>query len=126
MGAYRIWGPNLQVSHGSVSFCDMNNFEVEERTGFDAETSYDFEVRLHWPALIPRWGNCRIEHGGTPIRTREFEVPLWPLPVAFAVLAWYSEQRIKQLRPHVCAKCGYDTRGLEASVCPECGAACSV
>jgi hypothetical protein len=53
--------------------------------------------------------------------TRIF-LPFWPLPVAFGALAWYAGRRIKQLRPHVCATCGYDTRGLAAGACcPECG-----
>ena len=61
------------------------------------------------------------------LRNSRLFLPLWPLPVAFAGLAWYARRRIKQLRPHVCTKCGYDTRGLAAGACcPECGAACSV
>ena len=124
MGAYRFWGPILQVSHGSVSFRDEDNFYVDERSGFDGETVYEGEVTWHWPSLVPRWGNSRIEPNGSPFITQEFEVPLWPLPVAFGALAWYAGRKIKRVRQGACPNCGYDTRGLAAGACcPECGAA---
>ncbi|HLP85931.1 MAG TPA: hypothetical protein VK157_16385 [Phycisphaerales bacterium] len=127
MGAYRVWGPKLQVSHGSVSFRDDNNIFIDERFGFDKETHYSGELTWHWPSLVPRRGESRIEPNGSPFMTREWELPLWPLPIAFGAFAWYAGRRVKHMRPHVCATCGYDTRGLAAGACcPECGTACSV
>lgn len=62
-----------------------------------------------------------------PIQTREVSIPLWPLPVACGIFAWYANTRIKRQREHACTTCGYDTRGLAAGACcPECGTTCTV
>ena len=83
-------------------------------------------VSQRWsrPAILPSWQWTPASPPASP-GSFMIGVPVWPVPVAFAGLAWYAGKRIKQLRRDACAKCGYDTRGLAAgAVCPECGTAC--
>lgn len=73
-----------------------------------------------FPRLLPAWGEAAVPQ----LAPRAFAIllPLWPVPVAFGVLAWYAGRRIKRLRHDFCPKCRYDTRGLAAGACcPECG-----
>lgn len=56
-------------------------------------------------------------------RTRGIEVPLWTVSLLVGVpagLLWYRDRR---RAPGLCRKCGYDLRGADHSLCPECGAA---
>jgi hypothetical protein len=80
-------------------------------------------VLAHSPAWqAPTWLPV---YDPVPNILRNFRIflPLWPVPAALGALTWYAGRRIKQLRHHVCPKCGYDTRGLAAGACcPECGA----
>ena len=50
-----------------------------------------------------------------------FAMPGWSLTLAtFAptALLWYRDRR---RQPSLCVKCGYDLRGTDHRVCPECG-----
>ena len=49
------------------------------------------------------------------------EIPVWMLLLVVAgptVWLWRTERRV---RPGHCPNCGYDLRGLNGGVCPECG-----
>ncbi|HLP85930.1 MAG TPA: hypothetical protein VK157_16380 [Phycisphaerales bacterium] len=48
-------------------------------------------------------------------------IPISPLPLLCGMIAAWHHRRVRQLSTHMCPCCGYDTRGLAANVCPECG-----
>jgi hypothetical protein len=109
----RQW--NVSIARGSLNLMYWNY-----KTQLPRATSWGHAPR--WPDLLPKL--LRLPTGSQVFWTVAV-VPLWPVPLAFAGLTWYAGKRIKRLRRDVCAKCGYDTRGLAAgAVCPECGAAC--
>lgn len=61
-----------------------------------------------------------------PLASFGFLLPLWipivltAIPTGLLVRAERRERR--RMRAHLCAKCGYDRRGLvDGAVCPECG-----
>ena len=48
-------------------------------------------------------------------------VPIWILlapPLWIGIQSWRRDFRIA---PYCCRECGYDLRGIDSSVCPECG-----
>lgn len=47
-------------------------------------------------------------------------LPLWPLPLAFAVVALRG---VRSPRPGLCLHCRYDLTGNTTGTCPECGRA---
>lgn len=60
------------------------------------------------------------------IRVTGLILPLWPLPLLCGGMAAWHHRRVRRLSRTGCQSCGYDTRGLAASMCPECGAVRSV
>lgn len=52
-------------------------------------------------------------------RTSQMLIPLWAPALGLLVLGWWG--RPKRFGHGRCAKCGYATPGLDATVCPECG-----
>jgi hypothetical protein len=48
-------------------------------------------------------------------------VPLWAVVVAFATAASLLWRHARRRPPGACPACGYDLRGVPATVCPECG-----
>jgi len=57
--------------------------------------------------------------------TTTTSIPLWsPVVVLGAptVMLWYRDRR---RQPGLCIACGYDLRGADHNVCPECGSPCN-
>lgn len=48
--------------------------------------------------------------------------PLWHTVLCGTLLWWSIRGRVTVVPPYLCASCRYDLRGLNPSVCPECGA----
>ena len=77
------------------------------------------------PKAAVRWGCMLYRAKALPLR------PLWPgfaINMAFyAVLLWmlwlspFVVRRVIRRKRGLCIKCGYDLRGAEHEVCPECG-----
>ncbi|MCC6908080.1 MAG: hypothetical protein IT430_09085 [Phycisphaerales bacterium] len=55
--------------------------------------------------------------------TTSTSVPLWSLVCLSALPTTWIWYRDRRRAPGLCAKCGYDLRGADHAVCPECGAA---
>ncbi len=72
---------------------------------------------------VIRWWFELRRHSAPPVAGFEVSVPVWVLSAptgALAMCLWYRDRR---RAPGLCAKCGYDLRGTDHVVCPECGAA---
>lgn len=55
------------------------------------------------------------------LRDSAIYIPIWTLvALAAAPTAWLW-RRDRRRKPGLCEKCGYDLRGAEHAVCPECG-----
>ena len=83
----------------------------------------------------PRWKNALVvkdQTVGGPFSARV--IPLKPIPVGivvdtlfYAAILWlltlglFAARRIIRRKRGHCIKCGYDLRGAEHEVCPECG-----
>ncbi len=123
---YPGWNAKFKVNRASVIGSDSTDvFPGLELPGLGFRIQ-GTPVQWQWPYGLPAWDSSKYSSNKWPSPSWwELRLPLWPVPVGFAWLAWYAGRRIKRLRRDVCAKCGYDTRGLAAgAVCPECGAAC--
>jgi len=48
-------------------------------------------------------------------------IPIWVLVVLFATPTLWLWRCDRRRRPGLCLKCGYDLRGADHKVCPECG-----
>ena len=114
----------IEVDRGSVTFRRLPYLVPNQRGGLP----YDFVLTgaMQWqrPRWLPAWIRPYRLVPASPLRAWQLTLPLWPVPAAFAGVAWYAGRRIKRLQLHGCATCGYDTRGLAVGVpCPECGGA---
>ena len=119
------WNANIQVRGASVTYSRLPDLVPQQRGAVLGDILLIGTLQWQWPQWLPAWKAQSKFGPGSPLWSWELTLPLWPVPVAFAGIAWYAGRRIKRLRRDVCAKCGYDTRGLAAgAVCPECGAAC--
>jgi hypothetical protein len=49
------------------------------------------------------------------------EIPIWMLVVLFGIPTLWLWRRDRRGQPGLCIKCGYDLRGADHRVCPECG-----
>ncbi|MCC6909073.1 MAG: hypothetical protein IT430_14110 [Phycisphaerales bacterium] len=56
-------------------------------------------------------------------RFRGIEIPLWTAVATAGAAAGWFWYRDRHRAPGLCIKCGYDLRGADHAVCPECGAA---
>ena len=50
-------------------------------------------------------------------------IPIWVLVVLVATPTLWLWRCDRRRQPSLCVKCGYDLRGADHEVCPECGAA---
>ncbi|MCL4197374.1 MAG: hypothetical protein KJZ69_07750 [Phycisphaerales bacterium] len=48
-------------------------------------------------------------------------IPVWFLALLLAVPTIWLWYRDRRRAPGLCTKCGYDLRGMDHAVCPECG-----
>jgi hypothetical protein len=80
------------------------------------EVTVDRPLRNLW--------TLRLVRPGPPLtQWRVLQLPHWCLVIATAVLpAWYLRRRFRWRDPAICPACGYDLRGGEGTICPECGA----
>jgi len=53
----------------------------------------------------------------------EVLIPIWVLVVLVATPTLWLWRCDRRRQPGLCLKCGYDLRGADHKVCPECGAA---
>ncbi len=75
----------------------------------------------------PMGGNYALSQRALPLR------PIWPgfaiNTIFYAAILWmpfapFVLRRFIRRKRGLCIKCGYDLRGAEHEVCPECGAGC--
>ncbi len=78
-------------------------------------------------------GRREVRHHQMKVLNDRPHVPLWPLwpgfainTVFYAAILWlpfapFQLRRYKRVKRGHCIKCGYDLRGAEHEVCPECG-----
>ena len=83
------------------------------------------ETQFAFPKAVPtliaygKWTGSTIVWSGYAINIATIaglSLWLWFTPIVVRD-AWRAWRR----KPHMCAACGYDLRGLAANVCPECG-----
>lgn len=94
--------------------------KIEERDIFRRD-------HWHWsglhrrPATL-RWGFSTVYWplSGMP-SYQLIEIPLWFLALLTAAPAVWLSYRDRRCMPGHCRKCGYDLRGADHTVCPECG-----
>jgi len=52
----------------------------------------------------------------------DFVIPLgWPLIIFAGIVSFIFWRPLRALGPNECRTCGYDLRGIESGICPECG-----
>jgi hypothetical protein len=100
------------IGGGTAGYYWMNSLEPAG-VDFDSSPSPRWHLWSWWWDDAPKgWSPPRLQCGG----------PLWPAVVVLGAggvgLVWWG--RRVRLGEGVCARCGYEVRGL--SVCPECGA----
>ena len=77
------------------------------------------------PALVPKSIGAtsllpiRPRPLGFAVNTAMWAAPLWLLMLGR--VGWRGVRRWTKRRTGTCAGCGYDLRGLDGAVCPECG-----
>lgn len=62
-------------------------------------------------------------HFSDSLRMKVVDLPIWGIALLAAAPGAYLWLRDRHRLPGHCAKCGYDLRGANHAVCPECGAA---
>ena len=128
---------NIAVAWGCARFFSPRSNVVYQFADGTTEVAHEPAEVVHgWPlfALTSEWP----VHGGwedTAIRYGDEVLPMAPIWSGFAVntifygaILWLLIPGSFALRRHIrrkrghCLKCGYDLRGAEHEVCPECGA----
>ncbi|MCC6908081.1 MAG: hypothetical protein IT430_09090 [Phycisphaerales bacterium] len=85
--------------------------------------SSEWELGRHSSPLSFSWW-FYVERGPWAAGTyAKVYIPLWALVVLFAAPTLRLWWRDRRKPPGLCVKCGYDLRGADHAVCPECGAA---
>ncbi len=127
---------NVAVAWGGARFFSPRSNVFYQNADGTTEVVYEPEEIVHgWPllALTSEWP----EHGGfaeTAIHYGDEVLPLMPIWPGFAVntifygaILWllilgpFALRRYIRHKHGCCIKCGYDLRGAEHEVCPECG-----
>ena len=98
---------SLRISWGAPHRGSFKNMDFYEGVSF--RQSWDYE-----------WGWAPIPYGEAVNDWYLIAVPLWPLAAVacIVILRLYGRGR---RRKGQCGTCGYDLRGNESEVCPECG-----
>lgn len=111
----------LGIAHGSIIVGGHAVTSLAQDLGLRQESG---------PVVQQRYGSLRWRPAPASEISAEMRyglvLPLWipyvliAIPTGLLVRAERRERR--QMRAHLCAKCGYDRRGLvDGAVCPECG-----
>lgn len=72
---------------------------------------------VHWWVY---WRQYRSSLSGALLRMDAY-VPIWTVLLVLSVPTCYLWYRDRRRPPGLCSKCGYDLRGTDHDVCPECG-----
>ena len=72
------------------------------------------------PAL--RWWFSGAWDSGPPSAGFTVDIPLWVPSLLTGLTTVWLWRRDRRKEPGLCFKCGYDLRGADHKVCPECGA----
>ncbi len=101
---------------------------------------WEWQMEAGWPVpcvAIDFWQGSQavpadVDHNGWTIRDRQFpKVILWPgfliNSFCYGLILWvvwsapFATRRLIRKQRGKCVRCGYDLRGTEHEVCPECG-----
>lgn len=117
-----VW---CEVSSGSCSI-SAGRLNFSWFDGFFMKPTRDdlwFEAQ---PARFDWWfrvesGNHFNGHTGLSHTSAHVCLPIWSFAVLSGLPAMCLFYIDRRRAPGLCAKCGYDLRGAEHAVCPECG-----
>lgn len=89
----------------------------EYGTGFWTWGDQYPEGRLKW------WVDTHMIADGTGRQLTGAEIPIWFFSLMTGLASTWLFWRDRRKQPGLCINCGYDLRGADHAVCPECGAA---
>ena len=105
---------NVNMGGGSLTFQGTNSASLRPNA-FSWSGPHRNIMAFEW------WFHYhRLSRAGETI-TLVF-IPVWALVVLTAVPTAWLWCRDRRRAPGLCIKCGYDLRGTDHKVCPECGA----
>ena len=143
-GMTRVLREPRQAPHWSRASVAPTKEDVEARLHV-VENAYGWPMLSHFHRETTRHGedlavfewSATVPDPSKRGRTANRELPLGPIwpglainTILYAALLWlltlgpFTLRRVLRRKRGRCIKCGYDLRGAEHEVCPECGAAC--
>jgi len=115
-GGFALWPTvALDVRAGRVAIL------WEEPWSIIPVSSHWFAIERHSDAFSWWFDAERVTWGGPPYTI--VRIPIWVLVVLIATPTLWLWRCDRRKQPGLCVKCGYDLRGADHKVCPECGAA---
>ena len=79
-----------------------------------------FHFDWEWTTLVPKF--VHVIHQDLIPCDWYLQLPLWPLLLPSAIIAFRAHRTIRRLSRGVCKNCAYSRAGLAADApCPECG-----